>query len=449
MPLTIQRRSRHYRVNVSHSVMGEGWIVGGANGRHHSSFLQAQSHSIWLQPAQLVVSYSKRAVMVLAWAFSLNRRMSHSPEGRRGRVKLVGVGVTSSFLGFLRSALVAVRVCQAKSCLLIDRDWSEISERKGAEGPVQAFTLASSSAASRFASAPLVLPTSSCSLVDIPARRATLRTFGTVELPMAGTQVRATSWSHLHELLFEDSWNDGIQRHRSKHAFRGLPDIGYDLQTTLMRLGGQYHLLEKHLLRNFQKYAHQDVVERDSVWHWLSVAQHHGLPTRLLDWTYSPQIALHFLTANYRSFNNADGVIWKVDFEKVHALLPDKVKRPMQREGSGVFTVDLLAESLDSLEELDGLSSPSGDFAIFFEPPSIDNRIVNQFAYFSVMSNPRLSMDCWLKAHPDLWCQIVVPKDLKWEIRDKLDQSNITERVLFPGLDGLCAWLQRHYSPRT
>lgn len=45
--------------------------------------------------------------------------------------------------------------------------------------------------------------------------------------------------------------------------------------------------------------------------------------------------------------------------------------------------------------------------------------------------------------------RIVVPAALKWEIRDKLDQANITERVLFTGLDGLSRWFEPYYKPRT
>ena len=250
----------------------------------------------------------------------------------------------------------------------------------------------------------------------------------------------------MQDQLFEESWNPDLGRFRSRYAFRGLSDALYRLETTLIRLRGVFAALEHHLLRNFSKYALRNVVERDSVWHWLSVAQHYGLPTRLLDWTYSPFVAMHFSTANIEKFN-MDGVIWAVNYLKAHQRLPDKLRHHLDAEGANVFTVGMLSESVCSLQELDDLSTE--DFAVFFEPPSIDDRIVNQFAFFSVMSDSSALLDDWLEKHPDLWRKIIIPAELKWEIRDKLDQANITERVLFPGLGGLSQYLKRQYSPKT
>jgi len=258
-------------------------------------------------------------------------------------------------------------------------------------------------------------------------------------------ETRINSWNELQEALFEDAWNPDIARYRSRNAFRGLSDAGYPLETTLMRLGGQYVDLERHLLRNFRKYAHRDVVERDSLWHWMSVAQHHGLPTRLMDWTYSPFVAMHFALTNLEKYHT-DGVIWAVDYSKAHQLLPEKLKCALEQEGANVFTVGMLSEQVTSLHEL--LEMENTPFTIFFEPPSIDDRIVNQFAFFSIMSDPLVCLDQWLTRHPAIWRKIIIPADLKWEFRDKLDQANISERVLFPGLDGLSSWLKRQYSPK-
>lgn len=258
--------------------------------------------------------------------------------------------------------------------------------------------------------------------------------------------VTVDSWDGLQRELFANSWNADLGRFRSRYAFRGLSTATYRLETSLIRLGGDFVHLERHLLRNFKKYAHRSVVERDSLWHWLSVAQHFGLPTRILDWTYSPFIAMHFATASIDKFDR-DGVIWAINYVKAHELLPQCLRDKLAVEGANVMTLPLLTESFNSLAELDAMAHEK--VALFFEPPSIDDRIVNQFAFCSVMSDPSMVLDDWLEMHPSLARKIIIPAELKWEIRDKLDQGNVNERVLFPGLDGLSRWLKRHYSPRT
>ncbi|HUG80215.1 MAG TPA: FRG domain-containing protein [Bryobacterales bacterium] len=261
--------------------------------------------------------------------------------------------------------------------------------------------------------------------------------------------LRVSSWTDLVEQLYHGSWDARIERYRSNYAFRGLSIAAYDMKTSLIRMGGDFVPLERHLLRNFRKYAHRDAAPGDSVWNWLSVAQHRGLPTRLLDWTYSPFVAMHFATANVNRFD-VDGVVWCVDYVKTNQLLPEKLRAALSKEGSHVFTVELLDHAARDLETFDGLTGLGDDeFVVFLESPSLDERIVNQYAFFSLLSNPRTALDSWLANHPELYRRIIIPAELKWEVRDKLDQANINERVLFPGLDGLSRWLTRHYSPKN
>jgi len=251
--------------------------------------------------------------------------------------------------------------------------------------------------------------------------------------------IEVQSWSELMDALFHDSWSKGLQRFRSSYVYRGLEDANYDLTSTLNRLGESH--LEKHLLRNFRKYS-QIEGENKSIWNWLALAQHHGLPTRLLDWTYSPLVALHFATANFMHFDK-DGMIWAVNYVDTKEYLPDQLVSIIGDEGSHIFTAEMLDRAVSSIPELGTLKKE--DFAVFFEPPSLDQRIVNQYAVFSMMSNPNRTISEWLSTAEVRYFRIVIPAELKWEIRDKLDQSNINERVLFPGLDGLARWLKRHY----
>jgi FRG domain len=251
------------------------------------------------------------------------------------------------------------------------------------------------------------------------------------------SEQRVESWTELQELLFEDMWNDELGLFRSSHAFRGSSDAAAALRSGLVRLSGDVEL-ERQLMRAFRKYARQDAVPHDTDWDWLALGQHHGLPTRLLDWTYSPYVALHFATHNLERYDR-DGVVWMIDYVAAHERLPQRLRDVLEQEGAQVFTTELLAEVSPGLRDLD---DEDGEFVLFVEPPSFDSRIVNQYALFSVTSPVDLAVE-------ELARRVVIPARLKWEVRDKLDQANVTERVLFPGLDGISRWLARYYTPRS
>jgi hypothetical protein len=265
-------------------------------------------------------------------------------------------------------------------------------------------------------------------------------------LPLSREYALVNTWLDVVAALYEGSWNPRLHRFRSPFAFRGLGRDDLALSSTLVRLSdgrADAYRLEQALLRNFRKYAHGVRDRDDSLWSWLARGQHHGLPTRLLDWSYSPLVALHFATECPADFDR-DGVVWCVNFVETNRRLPTRLRRMLDKEASETFTIDML-RVFPTLKAFDRLASDP--FVAFVEPPAVDRRILHQLALFSLMSSPSASLERWLHAHPELCRKVRVPAHLKWEIRDNLDQSNVNERVLFPGLDGLSRWLTRYYTP--
>src|SRR5881394_3244451 len=233
---------------------------------------------------------------------------------------------------------------------------------------------------------------------------------------MVAKRTRRTSWTDIVEALYGGAWNEGLQRFRSPFAFRGLSAADLSLTSSLIRLAGKADVgrVELALLRNFRKYAHSEGEQARSVWHWLALGQHRGLPTRLLDWTYSPLVALHFATSDL-ALMREDGIVWAIDFVEANRFLPARLKRILNAEGSDMATVEMLG-TFGTLQEFDRLAREP--FVVFLEPPSLDPRIVNQFALFSLMSSPHASLDRWLREHRALVRRIVIPASAKWEIRD-------------------------------
>jgi hypothetical protein len=257
--------------------------------------------------------------------------------------------------------------------------------------------------------------------------------------------INVKTWAELLNALY-DIPKGKHDRYRSDFVYRGVASKEWGLQTSLQRLGPAYQDVEGPLLRNFTKYAKPGEIPSTGLWFRLAVAQHHGLPTRVMDWSVSPEVAAHFATYEEEHYDK-DGAIWCVDVVKARDLLPPKLRTILADERAFLFSVEML-ESVRSLREFDAMST-HGEFVVFFEPPSLDDRIINQSAIMSVMPGAQLDMRRVLtrRSNQGIFYRIVIPKRLKWELRDKLDQNNVTERMLFPGLDGLSRWLKRYYGP--
>ena len=84
--------------------------------------------------------------------------------------------------------------------------------------------------------------------------------------------------------------------------------------------------------------------------------------------------------------STCDAVIWCVDYSLTNQWLPDRLKQVLADEGSDVFTAEMLAHAAPTLAEFDALAADP--FVAFLEPPSLDERIINQFALFSLLSGP-------------------------------------------------------------
>lgn len=235
-------------------------------------------------------------------------------------------------------------------------------------------------------------------------------------------------------------------RRRDTGIYRGSAASTRTLLTSLDRLGARPHEkrgLEAHILRNYARQSRPHIDSAADDWELLFSAQHHGVPTRLLDWTYSPLVAAHFATAMPSRAD--DRAIWRLDWRAVH-----------QRFGFpelALFTRDLdgaLNEGRGTLTPWTLFERQFGDreFACMVEPPSLDARIVAQSAVFTFMSDTTCSFEAFLERHglASALTRFVIPANEVPCVRDQLDLVGMDERRLFPDLDGVAEGLRRYYS---
>ena len=263
---------------------------------------------------------------------------------------------------------------------------------------------------------------------------------------MGNRETEVRSLGELIDRLTPDKPDQVTGRRRDACVYHGSADASRSLLTSLDRLGGvkpphSKTGLEEHILRNFARYSRPHLQHATNEWELLVAAQHHGVPTRLLDWSYSPLVAAHFATLGDV---RADRVIWRLDWKRVHrkfgfpelALLIDDLHRLVGRDGE--FTPWRLIDE----------GSDAKPFACMIEPPTLDARISAQTATFTLCSDTSRSLDEFLAKHglAEALTRFVIPLSATDCVRDQLDMAGMDERRLFPDLDGVASQMRRYYS---
>lgn len=259
---------------------------------------------------------------------------------------------------------------------------------------------------------------------------------------------------------------------RNHFLFRGMEDYAYELLPGLFRktitvtsenkaVNKKYLAFsdEMGILLNFiqEASAYTKNIPANDYVRWAELAQHYGVPTRFLDWTENPLVALYFAC---ESNSGTDAVVWilhKMNFTH-YANERDKTRVPKTNEAN---ILDLLTTCPKNKEKYQTLyKSP-----LIYTPYYFDNRMSAQASWFMVWGTEQEPLEtmfedsnymrikesevdvrsCGKNTGNQFVCKVLVHAYDKQKIIRQLDYMGINAKALFPGLDGVGRHIERIY----
>jgi hypothetical protein len=239
--------------------------------------------------------------------------------------------------------------------------------------------------------------------------------------------------------------------------YRGLPDSGYLLQTSLERAFNKWFSggldpdralhIEGGLIRSFKRQCYHyitNVPDSQNIMEWLALMRHHGAPTRLLDWSYSFFAGVYFAVETVDP--ERDCSVWALNQKWAWTRDKDLYKGLMEPIDNKGLDTDPNVMELETFRDVFMAKKP---FVCPINAYRLNERLVIQQGTFLCPGDISKSFEENLTAlapirdskadfEDHLW-EIRIkkdPPDLRKKILRKLHRMNMNRATLYPGLDG-------------
>ncbi|WP_075591194.1 FRG domain-containing protein [Labilibacter marinus] len=215
------------------------------------------------------------------------------------------------------------------------------------------------------------------------------------------------SFAEFHETISLFSSNRTHFRGQNDVKYKLIPQVGRDNYHKVIT--GDKNIDEKIIFESWKRYAVNFIDKKpENDWDWLALAQHHGLVTRLLDWTKNPLVALFF--ALLGNNGNKDSAVFVLES-----------KNTVKHDMIGPFEVD---------------------FSSVYYPQGITSRILSQRGVFTFSHKPNVPLEELIEDSGNMK-KIIIAKEGLSEISKSLELYGVNELSIYQDLDHMSTYLNR------